>query len=383
MIDFSLTEEQVQIQELARKFAREEIIPKAAHHDQTGEFPREIVKKAWDIGLMNTHVPAEYGGAGLGVLDGCIITEEFAYGCTGIATAMEANGLAAAPLIVAGNEEQKKEFLGRLTREPLFAAYCVTEPGAGSDVVGIRTFAKRVGDDYVINGEKMWITNASVANWYFLLAYTDPSAKHRGMSGFIVPRETPGVTVGKKEKNLGQRASDTRGITFEDVKVPAKYLLGKEGDGFKIAMSAFDHTRPTVSSGAVGLARRAMDEAIKYATERSAFGEPIAKYQAVSFMIADMAKDVEAARLLVWQAAWAIDNGRRNTKLASFAKAFAADVAMRVTTDAVQVFGGYGYSQEYPVEKLMRDAKIYQIYEGTSQIQRLIIAKEIFDRPAR
>ena len=383
MIDFSLTEEQVQIQELARKFAREEIIPKAAHHDQTGEFPREIVKKAWDIGLMNTHVPAEYGGAGLGVLDGCIITEEFAYGCTGIATAMEANGLAAAPVIVAGNEEQKKEFLGRLTREPLFAAYCVTEPGAGSDVVGIRTSAKRVGDDYVINGEKMWITNASVANWYFLLAYTDPSAKHRGMSGFIVPRETPGVTVGKKEKNLGQRASDTRGITFEDVKVPAKYLLGKEGDGFKIAMSAFDHTRPTVSSGAVGLARRAMDEAIKYATERSAFGQPIAKYQAVSFMIADMAKDVEAARLLVWQAAWAIDSGRRNTKLASFAKAFAADVAMRVTTDAVQVFGGYGYSQEYPVEKLMRDAKIYQIYEGTSQIQRLIIAKEIFDRPAR
>ena len=383
MIDFSLTEEQVQIQELARKFAKEEIIPKAAHHDQTGEFPREIVKKAWDIGLMNTHVPEEYGGAGLGVLDGCIITEEFAYGCTGIATAMEANGLAAAPVIVAGNEEQKKEFLGRLTKEPLFAAYCVTEPGAGSDVVGIRTSAKRVGGDYVINGEKMWITNASVANWYFLLAYTDPSAKHRGMSGFIVPRETPGVTVGKKEKNLGQRASDTRGITFEDVKIPAKYLLGKEGDGFKIAMSAFDHTRPTVSSGAVGLARRAMDEAVKYATERSTFGQPIARYQAVSFMIADMAKDVEAARLLVWQAAWAIDNGRRNTKLASFAKAFAADVAMRVTTDAVQVFGGYGYSQEYPVEKLMRDAKIYQIYEGTSQIQRLIIAKEIFDRPAR
>ena len=383
MIDFSLTEEQVQLQELARKFAKEEIIPKAAHHDQTGEFPREIVKKAWEIGLMNTHVPAEYGGAGLGVLDGCIITEEFAYGCTGIATAMEANGLAAAPVIVAGNEEQKKEFLGRLTREPLFAAYCVTEPGAGSDVAGIRTSAKRVGGDYVINGEKMWITNGSVANWYFLLAYTDPSAKHRGMSGFIVPRETPGVTVGKKEKNLGQRASDTRGITFEDVKIPAAYLLGKEGDGFKIAMSAFDHTRPTVSSGAVGLARRAMDEAIKYATERSTFGQPIARYQAVSFMIADMAKDVEAARLLVWQAAWAIDSGRRNTKLASFAKAFCADTAMRVATDAVQVFGGYGYSQEYPVEKLMRDAKIYQIYEGTSQIQRLIIAKEIFDRPAR
>ncbi len=380
MIDFSLTEEQVQLQELARKFAREEIIPNAAAHDLTGEFPREIVRKAWEIGLMNTHVPAEYGGAGLGVLDGCLITEELAYGCTGIATALEANGLAAAPVIVAGDEEQKREFLGRLTKDFLLAAYCVTEPGAGSDVAGIRTSAKRVGDDYVINGEKMWITNASVANWYFLLAYTDPSARHRGMSGFIVPRDTPGITVGKKEKNLGQRASDTRAITFEDVKIPAKCLLGKEGDGFKIAMSAFDHTRPTVSSGAVGLARRAMDEAVKYATERSTFGQPIAKYQAVSFMIADMAKDVEAARLLVWQAAWAIDNGRRNTKLAAFAKAFAADVAMRVATDAVQVFGGYGYSQEYPVEKLMRDAKIYQIYEGTSQIQRLIIAKEIFDR---
>jgi len=380
MIDFSLTEEQGQLQELARKFAKEEILPRAAHHDQTGEFPREIVRKAWEIGLMNAHVPVEYGGAGLGVLDVCLVTEELAYGCTGIATAMEGNGLAAAPLIVAGNEEQKKEFLGRLTREPLLAAYCVTEPGAGSDVAGIRTTAKRVGDEYVISGEKMWITNANVANWYFLLAYTDPSAKHKGMSGFIVPRDSPGVTVGKKEKNLGQRASDTRGITFEEVKVPAKYLLGGEGDGFKIAMSAFDHTRPTVSSGAVGLARRAMDEAVRYATERSTFGQPIAKYQAVSFMIADMAKDIEAARLLVWQSAWAIDNGRRNTKLAAFAKAFAADVVMRVTTDAVQIFGGYGYSQEYPVEKLFRDAKIYQIYEGTSQIQRLIIAKEIFDR---
>jgi len=380
MIDFSLSEEQGQLQELARKFAKEEILPKAAYHDQTGEFPREIVRKAWEIGLMNAHVPVEYGGTGLGVLDVCLITEELAWGCTGIATAMEGNGLAAAPVIVSGNDEQKKEFLGRLTREPLLAAYCVTEPGAGSDVAGIRTTAKRAGDEYVINGEKMWITNADVANWYFLLAYTDPSAKHKGMSGFIVPRDSPGITVGKKEKNLGQRASDTRGITFEDVKVPAKYLLGREGDGFRIAMSAFDHTRPTVSSGAVGLARRAMDEAVRYATERSTFGQPIAKYQAVSFMIADMAKDIEAARLLVWQSAWAIDNGRRNTKLAAFAKAFAADVVMRVTTDAVQIFGGYGYSQEYPVEKLMRDAKIYQIYEGTSQIQRLIIAKVIFDR---
>ncbi len=380
MIDFSLSDEQKQLQELARKFTKEEVIPKAAHHDEKGEFPREIVTKAWELGLVNTHIPQEYGGLGLGVLDGCITTEELAYGCTGIATAIEANTLAAAPLMVAGNEEQKKEFLGRLTAEPKFAAYCVTEPGAGSDVSGIRTQAKKVGNDYVINGSKMWITNASVADWYFVLAYTDTTLKHKGMSGFLVPASTPGITVGKKEWNMGQRASDTRGITFEDVKVPEKYRLGREGDGFKIAMGAFDHTRSPVAAGAVGLARRAMDEAIAYSKTRKTFGQPISSYQAVSFMIADMAKDIEAGRLLVYQAAWMIDQGIRNTKFAAMAKVFCADMAMRVTTDAVQVFGGYGYSNEYPVEKLMRDAKIYQIYEGTSQIQRLIISKEIFDR---
>jgi acyl-CoA dehydrogenase len=380
MLDFTFSDDQLQLQELARKFARSEIVPKASHHDQTGEYPHEIAKKAWELGLMNTHIPVEYGGPGLGVLEGCIVTEEFAYGCTGIATAMEANTLAAAPVIVAGNDEQKKEFLGQLTAEPKFAAYCVTEPGAGSDVSGIRTTAKKVGAEYVINGSKMWITNGSVASWYFLLAYTDPAAKHKGMSGFVLPADAKGITVGKKEHNMGQRASDTRGITFEEVRIPERYRLGKEGEGFKIAMSAFDHTRPAVSAGAVGLATRAMAEAVEYAKTRKTFGQPISSYQAVSFMIADMAKDIEAARLLVHKAAWLIDHGQRNTKFAAFAKAFAADMVMRVTTDAVQVFGGYGYSNEYPVEKLMRDAKIYQIYEGTSQIQRLIISKEIFDR---
>lgn len=380
MVSFELSDEQKELQRLAREFAAKEVIPKAAHHDETGDYPHEIAKKAWELGLMNTHVPQEYNGLGLGVFEGCLITEELAYGCTGIATAMEANSLASAPVIVAGNDTQKKKYLGQLTAEPVYAAYCVTEPGAGSDVAGIRTMAKKVGNDYVLNGSKMWITNGSVANWYFVLAYTDPAAKHKGMSGFIVDAKSPGISVGKKEWNMGQRASDTRGITFEDVKVPAANLLGKEGDGFKIAMSAFDHTRPTVSAGAVGLAHRAMDEAIKYSQTRKTFGVPIASYQAVSFMIADMAKDVEAARMLVWRAAWEIDQGRRNTKFAAFAKAFAADMAMRVATDAVQVHGGYGYSTEYPVEKLMRDAKIYQIYEGTSQIQRLIIAKEIFER---
>jgi len=380
MIDFSLTEEQQALQDLARKFAKDEIIPKAAHLDETGEFPHEILKKAWELGLMNTHVPAEYGGAGMGVLEGCILAEEITYGCAGVGTALEANSLASAPVIVAGNEDQKKEFLGMLTNEGKFAAYCVTEPGAGSDVSGLRTTAKKDGGDYVINGSKMWITSASVASWFFVLAYTDPAAKHKGMSGFIVPANLPGITVGKKEWNLGQHCSDTRGVTFENVRVPERYRLGKEGDGFKIAMSAFDHTRPTVAAGAVGVARRAMEESIAYSMQRKTFGAPIAAHQAISFMIADMAKDIEAARLLCHKAAWMIDRGERNTKFAAFAKAFAADMCMRVTTDAVQVFGGYGYSSEYPVEKLMRDAKIYQIYEGTSQIQRLIIAKEIYDR---
>lgn len=380
MISFELSDEQQELQRLARDFTAKEITPKAAHHDETGDFPREIAKKAWDLGLMNTHIPQEYGGLGLGVLDGCIITEEFAYGCTGIATAMEANSLASAPIIVGANDEQKKEYLGRLTAETLFAAYCVTEPDAGSDVAALKTTAKKVGNDYVINGAKMWITNGSVANWYFVLAYTDPSAKHKGLSGFLVDANTPGITVGKKEWNLGQHASDTRAITFEDVKVPAKNLVGKEGVGFKLAMAAFDHTRPSVAAGAVGLGRRAMDESVSYAKSRKTFGVPLAAHEGVSFMIADMAKDIEAARMLVWRAAWEIDNGRRNTMFAAFAKAFAADTAMRVATDAVQIHGGYGYSSEYPVEKLMRDAKIYQIYEGTSQIQRLIIAREVFER---
>ncbi|CAN5637393.1 acyl-CoA dehydrogenase family protein [soil metagenome] len=377
MVDFNLSDEQRQMQQLARDFMRKEVAPKAAHHDQTGEFPKEICQRAWQQGLMNTHIPEEYGGLGLGVLDGCLIAEEIASGCTGIGTAMEANNLAEAPVILSGSEEQKKEFLKPMTEELQFAAYCVTEPGAGSDVAGIKTTAVKVGDEYVLNGQKMWITNAGVASWYYVLAYTDPTQGHKGMSAFIVPRDKAGITVGKKENNLGQRASDTRGITFEDVKIPKKYLLGAEGQGFKISMSAFDHTRPLVASAAVGLAKSAMEHAVRYASERETFGQSIAKYQAVSFMLADMDKDIQAARLLCWLAAWMIDSGIRNTREAAIAKAFAADTAMKVATDAVQIFGGYGYSCEYPVEKLMRDAKIFQIYEGTSQIQRVIIARHL------
>ena len=380
MIDFGLSEEQQQFRDLAHEFAEKEIAPNAAHHDVTGEYPREICKKAWELGLMNTHIPEEYGGLGLGVLEGCLISEQVAWGCNGIGTAMEANTLAEAPIIVAGTDEQKKKWLTPLTEEFLLTAYCVTEPDAGSDVQGIKTKAKRHGNDYVLSGSKMWITNGGVAEWYFVVAYTDPEKRHRGMSAFIVPRDSEGVSVGKKENNLGQRASDTRAVNFQDVKVPAANRIGEEGDGWRAAMAAFDHSRPVVASAAVGLAQSAYDHAVAYAKERKTFGVPIYKHQSIGFMIADMAVAIQAARLLVWESAWTIDQGKRNTKQAAFAKLFAADTAVKVATDAVQVFGGNGFNKEYPVEKLYRDAKIYQIYEGTRQIQRLIVQKEIFDR---
>jgi acyl-CoA dehydrogenase len=382
-LSLALSEEQQAFKEAARKFAQEEVMPVAAEYDRTMEFPRPIFDKAWELGLVNTHIPEDYGGLGLGCLEGCLIGEELAYGCTGIMTAMEANGLAEAPLIVAASHEQKMKYLGRMCEEPLQAAYCVTEPGAGSDVGAAKTSAVKKGDDWVLNGNKMWITNGGVANWYFVLAKTDASAKTgAAFTGFIVDADSAGIIVGRKEVNMGQRCSDTRGITFDEVIVPDANRLGPVGDGFKIAMTAFDHTRPPVASGAVGLARRAMDEAIVYATQRQTMGSPIAGHQAVSFMIAEMAMGVEASRLLTHKAAWEIDMGRKNTMFASMAKGFAADHCNKVCADAVQVFGGNGFNTEYPVEKLMRDAKIYQIYEGTSQIQRLIVAREIFARAA-
>ncbi len=380
MVGFDLTEDQKALQELARDFAKNEIIPRAKHYDETGDYPWEIIKKAHELGIMNLHVPAEYGGPGLGLFESTLMVEELAAGCSGVATAMEGNSLCTAPVLVAGNDDQKKRFLAPLIKEPLIGAYCVTEPAAGSDVAGLKSKAEKKGDEYILNGEKMWITGAGVANWYFVLAYTDTTKGHKGLSGFLVPRDSPGIEVGKKEDNMGQRCSDTRGIVFRDVKIPAKNLLGSEGQGFLIAMKAFDITRPEVAAMGVGVARSAMEHAIRYALERAAFGKPIAEHQAISFMLADMAKDIEAARLLTWQAAWLYDQGKRNTLKASMAKCFAADTAMRVATDAVQIYGGYGFNKEYPVEKIMRDAKILQIYEGTSQIQRVIISREILSQ---
>ncbi|XP_026746626.1 probable medium-chain specific acyl-CoA dehydrogenase, mitochondrial isoform X2 [Trichoplusia ni] len=380
---FELSEEQKALQDLARKFTREEIVPVAAQYDKTGEYPWPIVKKAWEVGLMNGHIPEHCGGTGLlGVFEDCLIGEEMAFGCAGIYNVMGGSHLGQMPVIIAGNKEQQKKYLGRLIEEPIVAAYCVTEPGAGSDVAGVKTRAEKKGDEWIINGQKMWITNGGVANWYFVLARTNPDPKcpaSKAFTGFIVEREWAGVTPGRKEQNMGQRASDTRGITFEDVRVPKENVLIGEGAGFKIAMGAFDKTRPPVAAGATGLAQRALTEATKYALERKTFGVPIARHQAVAFMLADMAIGVETARLAWMRAAWMADYGIRNTVLASVAKCHASEIANKAAADAVQIFGGNGFNTDYPVEKLMRDAKIYQIYEGTSQIQRLIISREILN----
>ncbi len=378
MISFQPTEEQVALREMAHSFAENELRPATEHHDKTGEFPHAILERAHALGLMNLHVPERFGGLGFGVIDGCIIAEELAWGCSGIATAMEANGLALHPVIAGASDFLMEKYVAPMMERYSLAAYALTEPGAGSDVQALRTRAVKQGDRWILNGSKMWITNAGVADWYFVVAVTDPEKKARGgMTAFIVERDWKGVEVGKKEWNMGQRCSDTRGITFEDVEIPEENVVGQVGMGWLLAMKTFDKSRPPVAAGAVGVARAAMEHALRYSTERKTFGRPIATHQAVGFMLADMATRIEAARLLVWQAAAMADAGERNTMQASMAKAFAADAAMSVTTDAVQIFGGYGFNSEYPVEKLMRDAKIYQIYEGTSQIQRLIIGREL------
>jgi acyl-CoA dehydrogenase len=377
-VSFAPTDEQKALRELAHEFAEKEIRPKAAEYDEHGTHPADVIAKAHEVGLMNPHVPEELGGAGLGSLDGAILGEELCWGCSGIGTAIVANILGALPTLIAGTEEQQREWLPPLLEEPILCSFALTEPNAGSDVSGIQTTATRHGDDYVINGSKMFITNAGHASWVVVFASTDKDAGHRGLSAFIVPTDLDGVVVEKHLDKMGQRATDTSALAFQDVKVPASNRLGEEGQGFKIAMQTLDRTRPGTAAGAVGVARAAFEHAVEYSKERVQFGQPVAMNQGVNFLVADMAAEIEAARLLVWQAAWLLDQGERATLQSSYAKRFAADTAMKVTTDAVQIFGGYGYIKEYPVEKLMRDAKLFQIYEGTSQIQRLVIAREIY-----
>ena len=375
MVDFTLTDEQKALRELAHDFAEDEIRPVAWEHDKDGSWPAEVFAKAHEVGLMNTHVPEEYGGPGLSYLDGCLIEEELSWGCSGITTSLGANGLAAAPVILAGSEEIKKKYLGMLTEELKYASFCLTEPGAGSDVSSMRTRAVKKGDKYVLNGQKCFITNGTYADWYTVYAKTDPDAGHRGISAFVVPRDET-VVIDKKEDKMGQRASNTATVTFNDTEIPADHILGEENKGFKVAMMTLDRTRPGVAAMATGIARAAMEFAVEYSKERVQFGVPIAMHQAIQFMIADMATKVHMSRLATWNSAVLLDNGLRNTLESSHAKRFAADSAMEVATDAVQVYGGYGFIKEYPVEKLMRDAKIMQLYEGTSQIQRLVIARE-------
>ncbi len=374
MIDFELTTDMRMLRDLAHEFAEKEVKPVAAHYDETGEFPWPIIEKAIDYGLFSPNVPEEYGGPGMSLLEEVILAEELGWACTGIGTALGVNSLAATPIILYGNEEQKQKYLTRMA-EGALAAYALTEPDAGSDVAGIRATAEKKGDVYVLNGTKMWISNATVADFFVVFARTDQD-RYGGISAFIVEKDW-GVKVGNPIPKMGQKASPAAEVVLENVEVPAENLLGPEGMGFLIAMQVFDSSRVVVSASAVGLARRAFEEALAYAKERHAFGKPILHHQAIGFKLADMSMKIDAARLLVWKAAWLREKGKRNSLEAAHAKAFAADTAMWVTTEAVQIFGGYGYSKEYPVEKLMRDAKLFQIYEGTSEIQRYIIAREL------
>jgi len=376
VVDFTLSDEQKDLREMAHNFAEKEMRSVAFEYDKDGTWPQEVIDKAWEVGLMNTHVPEEYGGPGLDYLSGCLIEEEFGWGCSGIGTSLACNGLASAPVALGGSEETKKKYLGMLCEEPKLASFCLTEPDAGSDVAGMKTRAVKKGDKYILNGSKCFITNGQYADWFTVYAKTDPDAGSRGITAFVVDKQD-GIIVDKKEDKMGQRASNTVALSFNDVEVPAENMLGEENKGFKLAMMTLDRPRPGVAAMATGIARSGFEAAVQYSKERQQFGVPIAMHQAIQFLIADMAVKVDAARLLTWQSASQLDNGERNTLTSSEAKRFASDSAMEVTTDAVQVFGGYGFIKEYEVEKFMRDAKIMQLYEGTSQIQRMVIAREV------
>ncbi|MHB8054996.1 MAG: acyl-CoA dehydrogenase family protein [Candidatus Aminicenantales bacterium] len=377
MIDFTLSEEQLALQEMARDFAKNEMRPVAAKYDQSHEFAYDVMEKAFQTGFLTGTIPDTYGGGGLSSLDMAIISEELAAGCAGLFTSMMACSLATTPLILYGTEEQKRRFLVPMSKKMSLAAFCLTEREAGSDAGSLQTKAVRDGEMYVLNGAKCFITNGGVASLYTVFANTAPNKGARGITAFIVPRDTPGITVGKVEDKMGQRASNTAEIFFEDVRVPAANILGRERYGFIIAMKTFDQTRASVGAASVGVARAAMEAAIAYAKTRRQFGKPIALYQAIQFKIAQMAIEIQAARHLVYHSAWLADQGKPNGAESAMAKAFASDIAFAAANEAIQIHGGYGYMRDYPVEKFLRDAKLFQIYEGTNEIQRLVIAHEV------
>lgn len=377
-MDFRLTDEQRQLMDTARKFAAEVIRPAAPHHDRTEEFPSAILKQIWELGLMNLSMPEAQGGMGLSAVDQCLTIEQIAWGCAGIATSAMANDLALAPIILDGTEEQKDRFLPPFVDKFKLAAFGLSEPGAGSDVAGLSTTWEKQGDEYILNGAKQWITNATHADLMTIFAREKGSKRHEGMACFVVEKGMPGLSTGKPEDKMGQRASNTAPVNLDNVRVPAANRIGGEGEGFMVAMRTLDKSRPMVAALCVGLSQAAMEYSVGYAKERKAFGGPIANFQAIQFIIANMGIKIEASRMLTMEAAGALDTGVRSSVFSSYAKSFAADSVMEITTDAVQVYGGYGYTKEYPVEKLMRDAKLMQIYEGTAQVQRLVIARELF-----
>lgn len=374
---FGLSPEQESLREIAFRFAADKIRPAAPGCDERGEFPLALIKEGHSLGLINLTLPVEYGGTGLSIFDGCLVIEEIAWGCAGFATSMVANDLALTPIRIGGSDDQKKRFIEPLAAGGGLASFCLTEPGAGSDAGGLQTSVEDGGDSWIINGAKQWITNAGYADQFTVFATIDKSKKHKGICCLAVPRSTAGVAVGHHENKMGQRCSDTRIVTFDNVRVPKDHMIGAPGEGFKIAMQTLDASRPMTAAIAVGIARAALEHALAYSKERKQFGASISTFQGIQFMLADMATAVECSRLLTWKSAWLLSEGKPATIESSMAKRMSADTAMSVSTDAVQIFGGYGYTKEYPVEKLMRDAKLLQIYEGTSQIQRVVIAREL------
>ncbi|MBM3324644.1 MAG: acyl-CoA dehydrogenase [Calditrichaeota bacterium] len=382
-MDYFFTEDQMALQELVRQIADEKIRPVAAKLDREGTFPWDIVKVFAESGLYGAIIPEEYGGTGKGIVELAIISEELAKACAGVTLAVAASALGTFPIVIGGNDEQKRRYLPDLAEGKFLAAFCLTEPDAGSDAGAIRTRATRVGDEYILNGNKIFITNGGVAHIYTVIAVTDPAKGSRGVSAFIVQDDYPGFKIGKEEDKMGIRASATCEIVFDDCHVPAANLLGREGEGFSIAMKTLDKSRPGVAAQALGIAQGAFDLALDYARKRVQFGQPLVGHQAIQFMLADMATQIEAARALLYAAARMVDAGAKNiAQPSAMCKLMASDVAMKVTTDAVQIFGGYGYMRDYPIEKYMRDAKITQIYEGTNQIQRMVIARTLIREAA-
>jgi len=377
-MDYLFNEQQIMVRDLARKIADEKIRPVTAHYDETEEFAWPIMKILAQSDLFGVYIPEAYSGLGGGITEMCLVTEELSRACGGIALGFAGTGLGTFPILLYGSEEQKKKYLPDIAKGKRLAAFCITEAEAGSDAGSIKTTAKKDGDHYILNGTKQWITNAGEAEVYTVIAMTDKTKGARGASAFIIEKGTKGMEFGQKEKKLGIRASATREVIFTDCKIPKENIISKEGMGFIVAMKTFDNSRPGVAAQAVGIAQGAFDHAVEYSRKRVQFGQPISSFQAIQHILANMATEIEAARALVYAVAKMVDAGIKDVaKGSAMAKLYAGDMAMRVTTDAVQILGGYGYMREYPVEKYMRDAKITQIYEGTNQIQRNVIAAHI------